>query len=616
MIHRPSKWFQRDRGAQAAIAGVAILLVGIHVVPAVESPGTRFSIQQQGQEFWLAGPGGKCFFSLGVCCVNQGAARSDWDAANPSYAAWRHYPNSNDWALATLDRLETWGFTTVGGWSDFATLRSLTNRNVAFAPVIHIGSTAGAPWWDMWDPKVVAAMDQVARDAILPLRDDPRVIGYYTDNEIGWWNAILFQVTLQQAPTSGQRQRLIALLKETYGGDWSALMKDFETSPVLESWEQLEQHGTLFLQAGGQGIKVERQFVALLAKRYYSLIHEIVRKHDPKALILGDRYPSFYYPEVVRACEPYVDVVSCNVNAAWSDGTIPRFLLGTLHKLNPKPVMVGEFYGAARENSTGNKNNHGVYPLGTTQRERAVTFRNTLQRFLETPFVIGADWFQYYDEARHGRFDGENFNFGLVDIQNQPYGPLTSAAAALDVNGIKSKPEVERFNASGGVPSAPKDPFANFEPTLGLKHWDRERGYVQPASEFPLADLYVCWDKNAIYLGLCAQDVVEDVYYRGKMVPAADRAEWVISIGGSTNSIRGRVGAGREPVFNDPSVRVVSSSGINGNVRTLVAVRLPAKLFGTNRFKAGDYIEFSSTFFSHCHAYSTEWSGRLRLGGR
>src|SRR4030095_15084509 len=51
----------------------------------------------------------------------------------------------------------------------------------AWAPVLHMGSTAGAPWWDMWDPKIVDRMDQVAREQILPLRDDPRLIGYYSD---------------------------------------------------------------------------------------------------------------------------------------------------------------------------------------------------------------------------------------------------------------------------------------------------------------------------------------------------------------------------------------------------------------------------------------------------
>src|SRR5438876_1873651 len=113
-----------------------------------------FSIQQQGKISWLVRPNGERFFSLGVCGVSQGASRKDFDPANPSYAAWQHYADSNLWAKATLKRLKAWGFTTVGGWSDFQVLRNHGDEEVAFAPVLHVGSTAGAPWWDMWDPKI------------------------------------------------------------------------------------------------------------------------------------------------------------------------------------------------------------------------------------------------------------------------------------------------------------------------------------------------------------------------------------------------------------------------------------------------------------------------------
>jgi len=180
-----------------------------------------------------------------------------------------------------------------------------------------------------------------------PWRDDPRLIGYYSDNEIGWWDAILFKATLEQAPTSGQRQRLIELLRETYRSDWSALLRDFEPAPDLRNWEELERHGILLLRPSGRGIQVTRRFLTILAERYYSLVHNLVRKYDRRALILGDRYPSFYYPEVVRVAARYVDVVSINLNASWNDGRSTRFMLETLHRLSGKPILVGEFYLAA-----------------------------------------------------------------------------------------------------------------------------------------------------------------------------------------------------------------------------------------------------------------------------
>jgi len=315
---------------------------------------------------------------------------------------------------------------------------------------------------------------------------------------------------------------------------------------------------------------------------------------------------------VVRASARYVDAVSSNLNASWSDGTFARFYVDNLHRLTGKPVLIGEFYMCAQDNRSGNKNDHGVFPVVATQKERAAGFRNTLHALLRIPCVIGADWFQYHDEPAHGRYDGENFNFGFVDIHDRPYEALTAASSALDLNGLKRQPAPARPDASQGAPPAPRDPLAHFEPNLALKHWDRERGFVATASEFPLADLYVCWNRKAIYLGLYAQDVTEDAFYKDKVVRADDRAEWIVTLG-STNTIRSRIGAGLEPIVDQSAVRVVNISGLNGICRNIAALEIPAKLFGKDRFKSGDAIEFVSTFHSHCRASRVDWKGKFTL---
>src|SRR5215813_1038120 len=76
-------------------------------------PPRGFVIQEDGNETWLVRPGGERFFSLGVCVVSQGMTRQEFDRANPGYAAWQHYADSNAWAEATVKRLKSWGFTTV-----------------------------------------------------------------------------------------------------------------------------------------------------------------------------------------------------------------------------------------------------------------------------------------------------------------------------------------------------------------------------------------------------------------------------------------------------------------------------------------------------------------------
>ena len=162
------------------------------------------------------------------------------------------------------------------------------------------------------------------------------------------------------------------------------------------------------------------------------------------------------------------------------------------------------------------------------RRSERQDFARLLQPLSEIPYVIGVDWFQYYDEPTHGRFDGENFNFGLWTSTTVLTRRL-QLPSGLDLRRLKSaacRGEAGRV-ARRSTGAAKSD--GTFEPNLALKHWDRERGFVRPISEFPLADLYICWNKEAIYLGLYAQDVTEDTFYKDKIVRASDRAEWIIS---------------------------------------------------------------------------------------
>ena len=166
----------------SSLACIALLAAALHGQAANDA---AFSIQEQGSTAWLVKPNRQRFFSLGVCVVNQGASRQDYNPTNPGYAAFQHYATSNLWVEVVLKRLKAWHFTTIGGWSDYAALKSQREADVAFIPVLAVGITCGVPWFDMWDTNIIARMHHVARDQILPLRDDPRVLGYYSDNEIG-----------------------------------------------------------------------------------------------------------------------------------------------------------------------------------------------------------------------------------------------------------------------------------------------------------------------------------------------------------------------------------------------------------------------------------------------
>src|SRR5438067_11438374 len=87
-----------------------------------------------------------------------------------------------------------------------------------------------------------------------------------------------------------------------------------------------------------------------------------------------------------------------------------------------------------------------------TQRARARGAAAAAAQLIAIPEMIGLHWFQYADEPHGGRDDGEDYNFGLVDINDAPYDELVAALADV----ARSIPRMH-----GRVASA----AARYEPT-------------------------------------------------------------------------------------------------------------------------------------------------------
>jgi hypothetical protein len=537
----------------------------------------------------------------------MGTAEEDYRPDRPSYSAARQYPSRAAWAHETARRLRRWGFTTIGGWSDYELFGAAFELDLPMAPVLHAGSTAGIPWLDMWDPAVVARVDEAAKVAIATVPRGAVVLGYYSDNELGWWNHVLVDMTLKMPSGSGQRARTVSMLKRHYGGSWARLLRDFDPEDA-GSFDEFERQGTLFLRPGGNGARMERRILGILAERYYQITSAAIRKHGGGALVLGDRYQSFYYPEVARAARRYVDVISTNCNAHWVDGSFARYFLRTLHELTGRPVQMGEFYMCATENRSGNRNSSAGFPVVPTQLERAAGFRRTILQAAKLPYVVGADWFQYYDEPAHGREDGEDYNMGLVDIHDVPYEEITQVAAGLDLHALHARAAGEPLRHH--VPRGPGDPLADFTYHKAMLNWDRVSGYIEPSTKHAVADLYACWTPEGLYLGMHSMGLLENLAFRDNAVPECDRSLWTLRYGKPARTVEVRFGSGRPPAPNAPEVRVVSAED---GVRNVVAAVLPASAFGAAALRPGMVLSLDVALDTAGRCDHVRWKTRLRL---
>ncbi|HMD60558.1 MAG TPA: hypothetical protein VKG78_03970 [Opitutaceae bacterium] len=160
---------------------------------------------------------------------------------------------------------------------------------------------------------------------------------------------------------------------------------------------------------------------------YYRQVSAAGRAVMPNKLYLGSRLDYHDWPdvsesrkEIVRIAARYCDVVSFNFykftldDVAMPDGV-------------DKPAIVGEFHMGALDRGKFHTGLRSVF----SQNQRAESYRLYVTSALRNPAIVGAHWFQLYDESTTGRFDGENYQIGFLDICDTPY--VETVAAARDI---------------------------------------------------------------------------------------------------------------------------------------------------------------------------------------
>ncbi|MGA9378008.1 MAG: hypothetical protein WBV73_04480, partial [Phormidium sp.] len=160
-----------------------------------------------------------------------------------------------------------------------------------------------------------------------------------------------------------------------------------------------------------------KQFFYQAYERYLEVITNGIRKYDPNHLILGIRFAGNAPDEMIKTSQ-FFDVFSMNVY----DYTINRNKVEKWYRLSKKPILIGEFHFG----TPGRGMSAGLKQV-RDREQRGVAYRYYVENAAAIPEVIGTHWFQWVDQPSTGRFDGENYNIGLVDVTDRPYPELINA---------------------------------------------------------------------------------------------------------------------------------------------------------------------------------------------
>jgi len=388
-----------------------------------------FRVEKIDGTWWFVDPEGHLFFSHGSDCIGpwsdlsrvkgrehiftalppaeelawpgEQAGREDY----PSFYQWNLYRRfGKDWYAKwkdmTVRRMDAWGFNTIANWSD-PKLGSSHHKPYVISLSgwgIEEGSM-GMP--DIYDPDYAGMVDAAAAAQCVPLKNDPYLLGYFIGNEPPWpeRESDLVDVILegQQTPMQDELKKYLA------AGDNPDRRKAF----VYEAYS-----------------------------KFVTLVCTAIRKYDPNHLNLGFRFGDPPPVPVILASKSHFDVFS--INHYGYNAELDK--VQEITDLTNLPVIIGEFHFGTPA--------RGMAP-GLAQvkdhAERGVAYCYYVENAAAHPALIGIHWFQWIDQPVTGRFDGENYNIGFLDVTDQPYPEMVSAAKKTwnrlyDIHAGKIKP--------------------------------------------------------------------------------------------------------------------------------------------------------------------------------
>ena len=269
-------------------------------------------------------------------------------------------------------------------------------------PVIDGSSGHWSRFPDPFDEGFRAA----AAKSFARLKDDPMRIGAFVHNELAWGDELSLAIATLSSPEAQPAKRAFVEFLKGRHQSIEALNKAWGSS--YESWDSLQKSSTP--PARGSAVDPDlRAFDGMIADRYFAICREELKKAAPHCLYFGCRFASVN-PVAIEAAAKHCDVISFNlyIDSVASYG-LPEGV--------DMPVVIGEFSFGALD--------RGLFHPGlvqvASQADRAKAYASYVGGALRNPLVVGAHWFQYADEPAVGRADGENAQFGLVDVCDSPY---------------------------------------------------------------------------------------------------------------------------------------------------------------------------------------------------
>jgi hypothetical protein len=397
--------------------------------------------------WWLVTPTGRLYFMTGIDCVGPGAHARNGEAIRDAYswlppkegifkAAWLHPGEKKElfslyranlirkwgkdfeaeWLKRIPLRMQAWGFSSIGNWSD----DEVTDSHILPYVVMGPDTWSTIPYvsknlQDAFHPGFAAHAKKAAEKLAQRYKNDPWLIGYFVGNEMDWKE--MPTKVLEKAASVPSKKRFLAILKQKYGS-LDKVNAAWETK--ASSWDalRLPKEDKRWTQAASADTAV---FRGEFAEAWFKTWNLALKAADPNHLFLGARIHGGgnRSEEVIAASGRNCDVVSFNEYSLRPD----PIEYAKWAKIADKPYLVGEY----TFNSLDDGLMAGAVPV-LNRVERGKGYSYYTEQMAANPQFIGGHFFQFTDEPITGREDRETSYNGFVRVTDSSDPHLVGAA--------------------------------------------------------------------------------------------------------------------------------------------------------------------------------------------
>ena len=365
-----------------------------------------FHVETFNGRSYIISPLGNPYVAVGMNTVSLGATTAQQEAALKIYGTTENFYTSISEELAAL------GINTVYTTSEWRELIATENLNAVVSTgglseymtaLGLIQSNSGEYYMynntmNVFDPDFIPSANDLIKNAVAGYEDDPRILGWTSDNELPAQDDLLFDyLTIDPDDPRNAFSYAVAwtYLKEATG------LGNPSTDDVTR--------------------EMSEDFKAFVYSTYYRIISEALDEAGVKQMYLGSRIHAGNRESegCLRAAAKYVDLLTVNL---YGGPTPDLSAIKYMYKYTGKPFIVTEFYAKGMNaldlNGIPLMNQKNAGWVVETQADRGAHYESYALRLLESNMCVGWTWYRFRDNDQRVYADSDGNLYVDYEIGN------------------------------------------------------------------------------------------------------------------------------------------------------------------------------------------------------